>query len=234
MNHRTYLNRVTMLAFVLWIGLVGNPALGQHARQKQVALNRQLIAALMKGDNKRALALVHAGADPNTHDNRFTPTALALACGAYQVLKNRSEDTRLVQVMLDHRANVNASEDYSGCVAGSILGWRPGMSMEAEHPVKIGAKTGCTPLKWAAIFNRPKTARLLLDHRANVNAKDHEEITALEDVAADNSSHIVRLLLEHGANSNVVGAKGHTPLMDAYLWHNPDLIALLKHYGARK
>jgi uncharacterized protein len=247
MNHRTYLNRVTMLAFVLWIGLVGSPALGQRARQKQVALNQQLIAALKKGDNKRALALVHAGADPNTRADRFTPTALALACGAYDLYKHCPEDTRLLQAMLDHGANVNASEDYSGCVVVAILGWRPGMSLATEQSsrLKIGDKTGCTPLKWAVQCNRLKTASLLLDHGANVNLQDLNGYTPLIDaVPVDHlaSLAMVRLLLEHGANVNVQDEQGNSVLYFAVLEAivsaaktketDNDIIRLLLEHGA--
>ena len=45
-------------------------ALWLRAQQRQYAINRQLISAIVQGDDKRALALVEAGADPNT---RYTP-----------------------------------------------------------------------------------------------------------------------------------------------------------------
>src|SRR5580700_678461 len=93
-----------LLALLLLAGLVGSTALWLRAQQRQYALNRALIAALVKGDDRRALVLVNAGADPNTQykpmpvpslvelvkelfqhsvppaDN--SPMALMIACGA--------------------------------------------------------------------------------------------------------------------------------------------------------
>ena len=84
--------------------LIGSLALWIRTQQRQYAVNRAFIAALMKGDSPTALALVEAGADPNTRyqpppapslfvwitflrhssspsltDN---PTAFAIVCGA--------------------------------------------------------------------------------------------------------------------------------------------------------
>src|SRR5579871_3152366 len=227
--------RTALLTLILFTGLAGGAALWLRAQQRQYALNRQLIAALVKGDDKHALALVEAGADPNT---RYTPTpvpsllevvkqwlhrsptrtngsptALMMACGSwwnddsplFAVQERRTEAPKLVDAMLTHGATVDVKDEF-----------------------------GNTPLMWAVCAKRRDTVGVLLAHAANVNAEDHDGITALEDATADNSSHIARWLLEHGANPNVVGAKGLTPLMDAQLWHNPGLVTLLKHYGARK
>ena len=51
---------VSLVACALWL----------RSQQRQHALNRQLISAIVQGDDTQALALVEAGADPNT---RFEP-----------------------------------------------------------------------------------------------------------------------------------------------------------------
>ncbi len=113
-----------------------------RAKERQYVLNRQLIAALVKGDDKQTLALVNAGADPNTryatmpmpslpelitqlfHPSTPTanhsPTAFLIACGAYwqgepletyEAQRYRPDDTHLVQAMLRHSANVDATDE---------------------------------------------------------------------------------------------------------------------------
>ena len=63
--------RSLLLLFVLSaLLLIAAGGLWLRQAKRQYALNRQLIDALVHGDFKQALALVNAGADPNT---RSTP-----------------------------------------------------------------------------------------------------------------------------------------------------------------
>jgi ankyrin repeat protein len=225
---RTALITVWLLALC-----VASAGLWLRARQRQYALNRQLIATLVKGDNKQALALVNAGADPNTH---YTPTpvpsllqlarqllhrsptpvndsetALSIACGgywdgmSYGMQELRPDDAHLVQVMLTLGATVNVADDR-----------------------------GDTPLMWAAISHRLNSVRLLLDHRANVNAKTKHGYSSLEYAALfGRNSDLVRLLLEQGANANMQDENGETALDMAVCVHaDKDVIRQLLAHGA--
>jgi hypothetical protein len=66
-NHRKL---IALLALLLLVGLAGGTILWLRSEQREYVLNRQLIAALVQDDDKRALALVNAGAGPNT---RYAP-----------------------------------------------------------------------------------------------------------------------------------------------------------------
>ena len=109
-----------------------------HIQRQQHARNRQLIDALMQADTATALALVNAGADPNTRFSppptpvpnllphplsraalrpaHESPTTLMLACGGHwnplvddeAPLVCVAEDLSLLQAMLTHGADVNA------------------------------------------------------------------------------------------------------------------------------
>jgi hypothetical protein len=65
MNRRLQ-QRSAFLMGLLCLLLVGACALWVQSQQRQYALNRRLMAALWKFDDPQALALVNAGADPNT------------------------------------------------------------------------------------------------------------------------------------------------------------------------
>ena len=141
-----------------------------HAQQRQYALNRGLIAALVKGDDRQALALVNAGADPNTHYepthvlslNEFvmqlfhrspsplvndSPTAVLMACGASWISYVNPapyldiDAAPLIRAMLQHGAHVNAQD-----------------------------RNGYTPLMCASLLDHPKMVEVLLEYGANQHA----------------------------------------------------------------
>lgn len=230
MNKRRFQHTAFFTVALLFL-LVGVCVLWLHAQQRQYALNRQLIAALVQGDDKRALALVKAGADPNTcytpmpapsvpelvkqFIHRLSPTvnngptALLLACGApwddvtfYEVQKHRPDAPQLVKAMLQHHAKVNVQDQDK---------W--------------------TPLQWAVHRQRWGTATVLLQFGADANTKAKDGLTPLMYAAP--SLDVVRLLLEHGADVNAKDWNGWTPLIAATQFYaSPDVVRMLLAYGA--
>jgi hypothetical protein len=71
-------------------------------------------------------------------------------------------------------------------------------------------------------------ARLLLEHGADVNARDDLGDTPLHE-AAHGHVDVVRLLLEHGADVNARDKNGQTPLHEAASW---GVVRLLPDHGA--
>src|SRR5579862_2192692 len=60
---------------ILMLSLVGGMGLWLRSAQRQYGLNRALIAALVHHDTRQALALVEAGADPDTqYDATLVPS----------------------------------------------------------------------------------------------------------------------------------------------------------------
>ena len=83
------------------------------------------------------------------------------------------------------------------------------------------------------IHDSPDVVLLILDHKADVNAKDKFGRTPLMFTAQYTADpDVVRLLIEHGAEVNAIDHHGWTPLM--YAQGHPDSIALLKQAGARE
>jgi ankyrin repeat protein len=213
---------------------VGACGLLWQSHQRQEALNRQLITALVNQDPKQALALVNAGADPNTPfqppsppslkqlwnhlvhhtalPRKDTRSALFLACGAISF--NEPDDPQLVETMLQHGAQKNAKDGYGG-----------------------------TPLLWSIVAMRPKTVEILLNYGVDVNAHDSTAGTALCWVIMlanraylpeqSKDANLVRKLLAHGADPNLPDRNGKTPLQIARDVSRPDLVVLLKQAGVR-
>ena len=65
----------------------------------------------------------------------------------------------------------------------------------------------------AAYSNHADAARLLLDRRANVNAKSSDGLTALLAGADRGGGALIKTLVEKGADVNLVDPMGRTPLI---------------------
>ncbi|SPO05222.1 uncharacterized protein DNG_07909 [Cephalotrichum gorgonifer] len=92
---------------------------------------------------------------------------------------------------------------------------------------------GRTPLFWAATRGHRDVAELLLDHGANINAKDRGKMTALHIAVTGGHKDVVSLLLDRSARIEEKASYGETPLMRAIQANSKDIIILLLKYGAR-
>jgi hypothetical protein len=243
MKRRARYHSVPVILLLLAIP-VATCVLWLRSVRRQYTLNRQLIAALVKGDDKKALALVNAGADPNTH---FEPTPAPTLPELMRQLFHRSpppiHDTPtafMIACGADWREDDEAgpAEQYLRPDAPQL----PRMMLRHGANVDIGDKDGITPLMWAAAYHRPKTTLLLLTHAAKINAGDREGMTPLMWAALDHPDlETIRLLLDHGAAVNPQEKDGWTALCWAVYQPAPprgqsdgvkDIVRLLLAYGA--
>ena len=92
---------------------------------------------------------------------------------------------------------------------------------------------GTTALREATVNNQEDVVRILLEHGADVNAKeDIFGTTCLMEAARVGSVPIVKLLLQHGADVNAMEDTGFTALTEASLRGHLTVVNLLKQYGA--
>jgi ankyrin repeat protein len=99
--------------------------------------------------------------------------------------------------------------------------------------VNVDARGGCPPLCLAARAGRLNAVRYLLDHGADLNARDAAGNTALAEATYYGQVPVMKELLSRGANINTLSSTG-TPL-DIALSRSNDLVAdLLRHYGAKR
>jgi len=92
-----------------------------------------------------------------------------------------------------------------------------------------------TPLHYAAFFDGPEAARLLLEHGADVNAFADNELGVhpLNSAAAAGRVDVAAVLLEHGADPNAQTRSGFTALDAARESGDQKLAELLRSHGAR-
>jgi ankyrin repeat protein len=240
--------RAVFLLGAVCLLIVGAWGLSWQSHQRQEALNRQLIAALLKNDDQQALVLVDKGADPNTRLNplpppsfrqlwnsmlrrspapvKYSSTAFLIACGE-------------VVVKL-HPWDSDAAVPRSDCseLVQSMM----------QHGANINVRDrySLTPLHLAVLRDHPKTVRVLLDYGADANARTHGGNLALSYALflimkqayhkqTDNAAtEIIQQLLLHGADPNLPASPYMTFLQMAHSENRPDLVALLRKYGAKK
>jgi ankyrin repeat protein len=155
------------------------------------------------------VALLDAGAAPNTDNGGFTP--LTWAIGRRQ--------RKTLQALFRHHVDVNLP-DKTGCTPLMRAAWHSDPEMVEvllHHGAKINIKDGdgCTEL-WYAI----RSGQLV--NASDVNISD-------ESICAT-----VACLLRNGASVQGRDSVGMTLLQRAKEWdHDPQLIQLLKHAGAK-
>jgi ankyrin repeat protein len=88
-----------------------------------------------------------------------------------------------------------------------------------------------TALHYAAFFDGPEAARLLLERGADVNAFADNELGVhpLNSAAAAGRTDVARVLLEHGADPTAPTKGGFTPLDAAEGNGDAELAELLRH-----
>lgn len=96
------------------------------------------------------------------------------------------------------------------------------------------AADGFTPLHFAAFFNHPGAAKILVDAGADVNdeAQNPMRVRPLHSAAAANSTDICRLLLDAGADPDAQQEGGFRPIDAARQNGNEELAGLLTERGA--
>ncbi len=89
-----------------------------------------------------------------------------------------------------------------------------------------------TALHIAAGENRLKIAQFLIEHQADINARDNMGLTPLHWAAYNGNLDMVAYMLQHNANINAADIHGLTPLHLAVQYGHRDVINLLLDAGA--
>ena len=152
--------------------------------------------------------LLEYGADVMARDDTFSmPLHLTLSQGSPEIAR----------LLIEHGADVNAPD-------GDDM---TPLHLTLHHvSVNTGAScysTGRTDVKEQGLAPRMKsdvkTVQALLDHGADVTARDNTRSTPLHLASAREPPAIVQLLIEHGADVNVPDGNHKTPLHLAMRGH---------------
>ncbi|WP_430391553.1 ankyrin repeat domain-containing protein [Dyella sp. 20L07] len=159
-----------------------------------------LLAAIRDGDIERALALVEAGADPNTApstgDRDQRPVLMLAAL---------PPDTRLLRALIAKGADVNRT---TGGITPLLAATRDSWHGRAEAVMTLVANgasplatdaEGNTPLHGAVLSGEPNVAAMLLDAGASINALNKAGLSPLAVACRAANWPVAKFLLERGA-----------------------------------
>ena len=97
---------------------------------------------------------------------------------------------------------------------------------------RAGSKFRNTPLQTALLSGQYATAKILLDHGADVLVRQSKGFTPMHEAAFIGRTDLIQLLLDHGAEISSVADNGETPLAEAMRGKHDELAAWMKGKGA--
>lgn len=101
--------------------------------------------------------------------------------------------------------------------------------LEHKANVNLPDGSGWTPLIYAAYFGgSPELFTELLNHGADINARNDRGATALFLASATGHEEQVKFLLGHGADKGIESTAGYSPLRIAQLRGQGKIVALLE------
>ena len=105
-------------------------------------------------------------------------------------------------------------------------------------PAAINARClyGSTPLFYATggkYFKDGSAFRLLLEHGADIHARDQHGWTPLHSASSSGALEVVRLLIERGADVEAKDNVGRTVLQEATWGRHFEVVKLLQEHGAK-
>ena len=161
--------------------------------------------ALANRNIEAAVELIMKGANLNAplKEGIFPPLLIAVTRIQQYGPAHRIKGKELVQLMMDHHADVNA-QNSNKSTALSIV-------------------TDADDLEMVKYF---------LDYKANPNLKDSSGETPLIKAAGAGRSEIVKLLLERGADPNIIPGNKETAIMRAAKEGRKNEVLLLLEKGA--
>ena len=137
------------------------------------------------------------------------------------LITTEAEERRYAELQL--LALDYARTGETGLLADMI---RHGLSMN------LADAKGNTLLMLACYHQNLETARMLLEHQAGVDRRNHRGQTPLGGAAFKGYEDIVALLLAHGAEIDADNGAGMTPLMFAAMFGRTRVAAQLQAHGA--
>lgn len=152
------------------------------------------------------------------------------------IMKGRNED---VKRMLENGTDPNQADEYGKTVLHYAIKCSTDehlFRLLLEYGANVNASTKYkqfTPIHFAVQFNKTKFVQLLLEWRADLNARTTDGLSPVMIAILFNSTDIAKLLIDHGANLNhSITSSEWTPLHLASFLGNNDIVRHLIRNGA--
>ena len=237
---------------VLLLALTGGVGWQTNALVRQERLDRALIAAIERDNTRLALDLLQRGADPNAKAvpgvsqpfwqllwNSLWRRNLPQAGPCALLLAVKRPDPVLTRALLakgarDVNARLYGDNDHNSCMTLLMLAVFQGDDESARALLDHGAQVNARDDMGASalmVADDRECADLLLQQGADVNARDCYGTTVLMHAVQNDRAWIARLL-DHGADVNAANLSGRTALMQAVFYGEPDNVRLLLARGA--
>jgi uncharacterized protein len=197
-----------------------------------------MLLAAMNGNAAIIERLIQAGADPNAPVSATGDTALMMAARTGKVdaakalldhgAKVNTKETwggttalmwavaerhpEVVQLLVDHAADVNAKSNFVPSASGRGFEGTAPVAPKPNQTTEEFASGWMTPLMFAAREDDIESARILIQHGADVNALGGDGKDSLELALFDGSYDVASLLVDSHANVNHADAQRFTPL----------------------
>jgi ankyrin repeat protein len=202
--------------------------------QRQKGMSKQALALAIETDQAKAAykLIKYYEADPETVD-RSGASVLNLAL--------RMENVLLLDLLLAYPALKVKLEDAEGNSALMYaLSFAPYYAeekvaqlvkylLECGADCNVASKKGLTPLIWACL-HRPELATLFLQYKADINARDNKDHSALDYAVARGTVHFVQALLtDEVAQDTLLSA-----FNQALFLRKDDIADVLLQYATRQ
>lgn len=216
------MNRRDSLRHLAKSSLFGATALAWSGYAHADALDR-FFSALRVDDVDEVQAWLDRGFDPNTINEHFTPALVfAIREGA------EKSAARIIQAP-GLKTEASNPQGETALMMASIKGYIDLVYLLLGKGAKPDRK-GWTPLHYACAGPNPKIVSLLIEVRANKNARSPNGTTPLMMAAQYGPFETVALLLKLGADPYLKNDLGLDAAQFAERGARPDALALLQRY----
>jgi ankyrin repeat protein len=151
-----------------------------------------------------------------------------------------SQNSWIEKLLIEHGADVNERDKYDNTALHASAYYDDGLDsivvlLKNNAKPNVFNHTGTTPMMMALETRPEKRERIqaLIDHGANVNARDNAGNSALHFACSyPDKDNVVQCLLKNGADVNARNGYGHTALYEASASGILPIVRTLLRYGA--
>jgi ankyrin repeat protein len=209
--------------------LKSDPSLANAKRESGVSAVTLALFALRKGEqgfpNPVTNATLHAilGQKPQLSQHEVAALGTPQELGA--IISAKPEAVKELNQFGWSMLHLAA---YAGNAANTELLIRSGANVN----LRARSRFKNTPLQTALLTGQYATAKILIEHGADVLVRQAHGATPMHEAALLGRADIIELLLGAGAEINSMSDNGRTPLAEAIRGHHEDVAAMLRAKGA--